>query len=293
MFDVISPSDPPADANKAVVMMFGWLGAQQKHVKKYADIYVKNLSYTVVYGTAPVTGAITRNKNKLVDAVSEAVQTTASIIKEMEKLGTSGDDNVTVPVIVHHFSNGGCYMAEQLSILIKEAQNGTLIDVHEDFVGDLKIIGHRLQQKGSCELADSAPVYMHISSAMRGIEAAVSSTPIRIVVKSVFWASIIFNRLISLIKREDIEPVEFWKNMINSKLCPRQAFIYSSADHVTDVVKLEELIEERKKIVDVSVLKFDDSGHVQHYRKYPKEYIEFVVQQVQKSLAKGGKDNLQ
>ena len=71
----------------------------------------------------------------------------------------------------------------------------------------------------------------------------------------------------------------FWNDMLESDLCPRQAFVYSTSDRLTDCEKLEDLIEERKKRgIDVTtVLKFEDSDHVMHMRKHPKEYQEKII----------------
>ena len=72
-------------------------------------------------------------------------------------------------------------------------------------------------------------------------------------------------------------PELYWNNMITSKLCTRQAFVYSSMDALTDSTKVDEFIEERKKRgVAVRVLKFDDSDHVLHLRKYPREYNDLI-----------------
>ena len=298
MFTVTAP-DPSSTTNtKAVVIIYGWLGAQPKHLQKYAEMYVKHLSCTVIHGTASVRGIMVRDKNELAAAVTESVHKAALIIREIElekadhdhdhdhesaeSTSNSNSATVRVPVIVHYLSNGGAYLAEQLEQMIQKAKTGGLVvsDGHSDIIHDLKLVADRLQQKG-CEIVDSAPAYMHAGSAMRAITIAVPFVPFRLLVKFLFWASGFLKGCASYITREESEPVMFWNNMIKSELCPRQAFIYSSADEVTDVAKLDDLIDLRKERgVKVSVLKFDDTEHVLHYKRYPKKYIEFVIQQV-------------
>lgn len=300
MFTVAAPD--PSSATKAVVLMYGWLGAQPKHLQKYADMYVTQLSCTVIHGTASVTGVMLRDKNELAAAVTESVHKAALIIREIEKAGEdqesaeSVSDNTTlsvrVPVIVHYFSNGGAYIAEQLENMIQDVKSGgslaesdTSNTAHSDNlnIDDLKLVANRLQQTG-CEIADSAPVYMHVGSAMHAITTAVPSLPLQLLVKTLFLASVTLKRCASYIAQKDSEPVMFWNNMIKSELCPRQAFIYSSADELTDAAKLDDLIILRKERgVKVSVLKFDDTNHVLHYKKYPKQYIDFVIQQIMNS----------
>lgn len=64
----------------------------------------------------------------------------------------------------------------------------------------------------------------------------------------------------------------FWQNVIESKLCQRQAFMYSTADVFTDSKKLDEFIEARQKRgIHVIVQKFDDSGHVLHLKEHTEE----------------------
>ena len=65
--------------------------------------------------------------------------------------------------------------------------------------------------------------------------------------------------------------------MIENDLCLRQAFIYSTKDHITDSEMIDRLIEKRKERgIDVMCLKFDDSDHVLHLRKHPKEYSQLL-----------------
>lgn len=309
MFTVTSPES--FSATKAVVIMYGWLGAQPKHLQKYADMYSnittdgdggEDYLCSVVHGTASARGIMIRDKSELTAAVIESVQKAARIVKELEKrpkgdehddeheeINNDNDNSTvttrTVPVVIHYLSNGGAYVAEQLEQMIQEAKHGRLKtanrNLEADVIEDLKLIANRLQTHG-CEIADSAPVYMHVESAMRAIDTAIPSAPSRWLIKCLFYANTYLRLLGAWISRTETEPEIFWNNMIRSELCPRQAFIYSSADTVTDVSKLDELIGLRKKRVDVevSVLKFDDSEHVLHYRKYPKEYIEFVKKQL-------------
>jgi hypothetical protein len=301
MFTVAAPD--PSSATKAVVIMYGWLGAQPKHLQKYADMYVTQMSCTVIHGTASVTGVMLRDKNEMAAAVTESVQKAALVIREIEKAGEDQEsadrvsDNTTssvrVPVIVHYFSNGGAYVAEQLENMIQKAKSGGSLaesdtssnSANSDnlIIDDLKLVANRLQQTG-CEIADSAPVYMHVGSAMNAITTAVPSLPRQLFVKTLFVSSVFLKRCASYIAREETEPVIFWNNMIKSELCPRQAFIYSSADELTDAAKLDDLIIMRKERgVKVTVLKFDDSNHVLHYRRHPKQYIDFVMQQIMNS----------
>jgi hypothetical protein len=54
--------------------------------------------------------------------------------------------------------------------------------------------------------------------------------------------------------------------------------IYSTADEITDLSKLEDLIALRQRISknDIFVKRSEDSMHVQHLRKHPEAYTGMV-----------------
>ena len=67
---------PPSDdkinindmyATKAVVIMYGWLGSVEKHLKKYAELYANHplQKCSVVYGTAGIATIIFRHDAEL------------------------------------------------------------------------------------------------------------------------------------------------------------------------------------------------------------------------------------
>ena len=288
-------------SRSAVVILYGWLGAQPQHLQKYADMYANMnmntntntytnnlLSCTVIHGTAPNSTILTRQSKELSAAATESVQKAATVIRKLEEKMNNTDK---IPVIIHYFSNGGAYIAEHLErnirMILTDENKATASDdeiiLNNDIIeDDYRLVADRLQQaRGSCEIADSAPAYMHMSSGLRAIEANKAPLPIQFVLKAMFLVNIFYGTVISFVTNQDLESVKFWENMEQSSmLCNRQAFIYSTKDVLTDPEKLEEFIDARRKRsnLEVSVLKFDDTEHVLHYRKHPKKYIDFLVQ---------------
>ena len=72
--------------------------------------------------------------------------------------------------------------------------------------------------------------------------------------------------------------MDYWNQLLNSDLCGHQAFIYSTSDTATDPSHLQEFIATQQQQPDakISVLKLQDSEHVQHFRPHPYLYTPFV-----------------
>ena len=155
--------------------------------------------------------------------------------------------------------------------MIKDAISGQIKDHHQD-AEDLKAISKRLKTKGF-EVLDSAPAYLYESTAYRVVDSSVPTLPLKLILKCLVYITILITKTASYVRKRERADNIFWKNMLESDLCQRQAFIYSTIDVMTDSEKLDEFIEARKKQgIDVTVLKFDDSNHVLHMKKHPKEY---------------------
>jgi len=290
MFKVTTPQSSPA---KAVVIMYGWLGAKPKQVQKYADLYVQR-GCIVVYGTASIQTIMLRRESYLTAAVKESIQEAAKAIRRLETAMSNNNDtthtstpsvtpsvtpssSLMVPVVLHYFSNGGAFLAEKLYQLISsnEQKKGFAAAEadNDNDNADLILVADRLATRGF-EVADSAPAFLHDNVYARALEQAIPNQPLLLVMsKSLLWFAF---KLSQMLGRESVQN-EFWKNMITSNLCERQAFIYSVADKLTDSKKIDELIETRKERgVEIISARFDDSDHVMHMRKYPKEYGELL-----------------
>jgi len=286
MFTVTTPQSSPANA---VVIMYGWLGAKPKQVQKYADLYVQR-GCIVVYGTASIQTIMLRHESTMTAAVKESIREAAKAIRRLETAMSNNNDtthtstpsvtpssSLMVPVVLHYFSNGGAFLAEKLYQLIssndqKKGFAAAGADNDNDNA-DLILVADRLAKRGF-EVADSAPTFLHDDVYASALEQAIPNQPLLLgMSKSLLWLSLKFNRMLG---RESVQN-EFWKNMITSNLCKRQAFIYSVADKLTDSKKIDELIETRKERgVEIISVRFDDSDHVLHMRKYPKEYGELL-----------------
>ena len=194
----------------------------------------------------------------------DAVTAVAKVLRENEK------DGKKIPVLIHSFSNAGSFLVERLEVLIQQAQEDLKCPCSEDLV----FVGQRLNG----EIFDSCPAYPDIKLGFTSTNGVVFGNAIimKVIVGLLFalagGISMLFNYILGL---PDVRWT-FWKNMREGRLCLRQAYIYSTADNITNVQKLEELIDNRKKFSNVIVQKFDDSKHVTHMMKHPQVYEKLV-----------------
>ncbi len=267
---------------EAVVILYGWLGCIPKNLKKYAELYTNHAQHkcAAIYGTVNTAAVIFRHKPSLTASVMDSVRKAASIVREVEAskkmAGDSAHVGEPIPVLLHYFSNGGSFLAIRLKELINDAIAGNIKEEQDS--EDLILLNERLKGRGH-EVLDSSPAFISEAISYRVLDASVPNLPLRILLKGLLFMSLKFHRLISYLPGRNAENLVFWNDVLESDLCPRQAFVYSTADRLTDSKKLDEYIDERKKRgIDVTaVLKFEDSDHVMHMRKYPKEYQEKIV----------------
>lgn len=307
-------SSPP----KAVVIMFGWLGSNLKHIRKYASLYFQR-DCTVVMSCplSPLPILFQLEGPMRVQALA-SVKEAARILRnavpvnnhEEEEIVENNNhqarpsvDTTAVPppspaVLVHYFSNGGALVVQALERLISDAKSSSseaaLLqdsssscknELRDEDIEDILLVSRCLATRGF-EIVDSAPVYMTIPSAHHAIDAAIPNWVVRFIVKSALLLSYLVQCSIKSLQGRIDPPQEFWNRMISSDLCSRQAFIYSSCDKVTDATKVEELIEKRRdRGVDITVTKLDKSHHVMHLRHYPKEYQDMVEKVLEKVMA--------
>jgi len=243
-----------AEKPKAIVLLFGWLGASIRHINKYSQIYNDWGCFTIT-GVADSIAIMTGNTKALNKFALEAAATAAKLMR------ASGATNI--PVIVHVFSNGGTFVLERLECLIASAEPGS----------DVAVVGHGIKLGG--QVFDSAPAYLHWRTGLKVVATAVPNLLIRWIIQLLFLAYIFWEAFLSMVLCRPDRPTQFWNHMKDSRVARRQVvYIYSTTDELTDPIKLQELIEYRaKKGFDIQPLKLTDTNHVQHLRSHPKKYV--------------------
>ena len=262
---------------QAIILLYGWIGATPKQLQKYAKIYSNHKEYkcVTICDIASTPTLIIRNGRNLTSLVINSVRKVVGIIRQIE----NERRGVEVPVILHYFSNGGAFVVEHLDQMVKEAKKMTCDDnlddtttttmkpckqtttISEHDANDLITVSERLQK--GFEVLDSTPSYLDIENTDRlykVLDVAIPPLPLRVIGKGLLFLTINFMKLWShIVQRERVDQL-FWNHMIESDLCPRQAFVYSTKDELTDSNKVDEFINLRKKRgIEVTVVKFEDS----------------------------------
>jgi hypothetical protein len=290
-FKMLDTLSTKSSSPKAVVIMFGWLGSNLKHVRKYASLYVQRDCTVIMscpFSPLPILFQLEGPmRHQALASVKEAARVLRNAVPNCDVVIAENNDQ-SPAVLVHYFSNGGAFVAQALERLISDAKSESSSfskKLRADDVQDILLVSKCLATRGF-EVVDSAPAYITIPSAQHAIDAAIPNVLIRFLIKSALLLSYLIHGFIVSLQGRIDPPQEFWNRMISSELCSRQAFIYSSCDKVTDAAKVEELIEKRRaRGVDITVTKFDQSQHVMHLRHYPNEYQEIVEKVLEQVMA--------
>jgi Eukaryotic protein of unknown function (DUF829) len=315
---LVDPSTGHPRPAQAVIIVMGWWGAQPAQLDKYVHLYQEILpAAAVVAGTANPTSILWKDDAKLAQFAKQGLEATAATLVEC--------DNKHLPIMVHVFSNGGGYVWHQMMhILDHHDQGETLEEVNHPFprgptYGSTDDAPRRSQdyressrnssfssadtertpphanttiaiirQNIQCQIYDSSPAYFTFESSVAALEGSgmIPHKFVRGLFKCwflmVYWVESLWDRL----RRRPHRLLQYWNDLLGSDLDIPQGFIYSQEDRMVDADHLQDFIQERQRSVPVSVLKFEDSPHVQHYRYHPEEYKLFVSDFLHQNLLK-------
>lgn len=271
--DIVQVKNP-----RAVVILLGWWGAERRQVDKYGKIYQDAHCSTIV-GVADKYALLWKDDKKLSRLARECTLETARILQPLLR---NNEQETEIPVIFHVFSNGGCFVLEHVErLLLQETADKNTSPVDDD----LQLVRHCLRG----QTFDSSPAFVSRETSIAALEGAFSNPLVFQFLKAAVHLQYMFQFLRNKIFQQTPWPETFWNHFVTSDLGSsssgssiRQAYIYSSSDHVTDSNKLEELIQARQRSHPVSVLRFSDSDHVQHLLRHRDEYSQFVKEFVQK-----------
>jgi len=257
------------DKSQTVVVLLGWLGSRQKHLKRYADWYTSR-GFHVVTFTLPMSDIVSYNlggkAEKNVEMLSEHL---ADWVRE-----ESGKK-----IIFHTFSNTGwlCYgvILENL-----QQQDPSAVDRIKACVVDSAPVAAPDPQVWA--LGFSAALMKKRSVTTKGLGSDDSRSDVLVVESNKepkLGEAVLLSALESFfdvvlnypkINRRLSDVME----LLSSKQpkCP-QLYIYSSADRVIPAKSVEAFIEgQRKAGHEVRACDFVSSPHVDHYRSNPGLY---------------------
>lgn len=267
--DVVLPNSKP----HAVVLIFGWFGSQLRHVNKYSELYHARSCATVT-GVAD-SCAIIKGEKQVLDAFAlEAARKAIKILKEIDQ---------DLPVITHVFSNGGTIPLSRLETLIHKANRARSKGIMTAMDSDLILLGNAMRKGG--QIFDSSPCFPDYVTAIRGIGSGIQNSITRFIAQGAFVLMILIQTPLIWLSGEPSFTDQLWHHVMHRPIAPRQAYVYSTKDRITNCDKLEALIAFRQHtagVENILVKRFTDSKHVLHLRQHPEEYVAFVNEMIRR-----------
>lgn len=245
-FSVDVPEGANVTEDVPLVLAFGWINALDKHVKKYTDVVNASCKCVTVRSTIPTRDGFAPSAGPRVRYVREALRFTETVIRDVYR------GKAPKKRYLYVFSNGGCWVVSTLCGFSKEEI--------------MKFDG---------VVFDSCPAFMSMKSGGDALT-AVMRQPFATVVRLAFYVSVCLLQLYHVVtfSYEEMLTRKFWKTMMTMENFPKELYIYSMDDKLTDSAKLEELIEFRKgNGANIELLRFDSSPHCAHLRSHPDEYV--------------------
>lgn len=241
----------PSERKEPVVVLLGWYACQDRHLSKYSKIYEGIGCITIRFIPRP-------------DLILYQPENMRSIASKLLEVVT--DFNLEEhPIIIHMFSNGGCYMYRHICELMS------------------KTSGKTLQIRGC--IFDSGPAVNTPLNVFRAIATTTRGNLIYrwirgLVLMFVIIFAAVMEFLLSFVwsERRRIASHAMWTCLSKDpQRCP-QLFLYSRADKICNYKSIKSFAEERRKCgVPVVEVCWEDSPHVKHFMIHRLEYIDRVV----------------
>ncbi|CAK8574248.1 unnamed protein product [Lathyrus sativus] len=272
--------------SKTVVVLLGWLGAKQKHLKKYAEWYTSK-GYHVITFTFPMAevmsyhpgGKAEQNVHMLVDHLADWLE------EENEK-----------NLVFHTFSNTG-WLTYGVILEWFQKQDPSLMEKIRGCIVDSAPVANpdpqvwasgfsaaflkknSIATKGRVSTDESGIKVSISSNEDLGLKPAPTEAALLLILKKLFEVVLhlpAVNRRLSDVL-----------SMLSTKQpgCP-QLYMYSSADRVIPADSVESFVDaQRKAGHDVRACNFVSSPHVDHFRNDPKLYTSQLNQFLEECVA--------
>ncbi|KAF8054006.1 hypothetical protein N665_1356s0010 [Sinapis alba] len=269
--DLSGSSSCALEKNRTAVVLLGWLGSKQKHLKKYADWYTLR-GYHVITFTLPM------NEIMSYQVGGKAEKNVESLVNHLADW--LDEEQQQKNLVFHTFSNTGwlTYGAilekfqKQDSSLMGRVK-GCIVDSAPVAAADPTVwasgFSAAFLKKNSVATRGSA--ISSFESNMGGInfsepKPAATETALLLVLEKFF--AVILN--LPKVNRRLADVVDTLSS--SQPKCP-QLYIYSSADRVIPAGQVESfIVEQRKAGHEVHACNFISSPHVDHFRSNPELY---------------------
>ncbi|KAJ3212232.1 hypothetical protein HDU67_003952 [Dinochytrium kinnereticum] len=243
-FFIFGPKQPLVKSTTLkpqVIMIFGWVNGQMKYVSKYAEYY-QDRGHTVLLSLSTSRDFFLPEKTHLDNDV-----------RLLDEFGVlQGGKSAAV---VHAFSNGGTVKLHNLTKNLHAAQQ--------------MLITKAIILDSTPGTFDKKTAIIGLTDGLTGISRRLAEAGLRI--------TYFFDDVKTWILGKRDTPVErAARNVVSSRSGPLKGprlYIYSKADAFIDFRDVEEYQNTTRRGGDVvHALRFEDSDHVKHAVKYPRQY---------------------
>lgn len=232
------PEDAP------VVVLMGWLGCEDRYLKKYSDV-VKGMGYSIVRTICPTSVCMSYS----------SAPTAAYAEDVLDFLVSSGLDTRR-EVVFYIFSNCGAFVWEPIATLLSKDRYSLLAGHHRGTI------------------FDSGPAYLSATTAANALTTPVKNKFVKLLLWCVTVVYMSVCGFVDAIFRGADRPKQFWANMVKDPTRVPQLYLYCCNDKLASSRKLDELVElRRKRGVQVFAKRWDVSHHCGHLRQHKDDYI--------------------
>ncbi len=248
---------------KLIVVLFGWLTCQDKHLYKYAEMYHQSIGVEVVLRHTVPTGKVLRRKQRGVVRAAEEMMALVPVYFPNAK------------VVVQYFSNGGCFVHRRLLHLL----NGHYDRHPHHFYDGKGPKGTYTFPQLAATIFDSCPAHADASTGAKAVSAALRGPLARILVYTTVRFGLEVYGLAQFwrFERKYVADMSRHDHLLIPSL-----YIYSDDDVITDAALVENVVASRKAFFTAQGLPADamietwkvpePSSHVCHYARHPAAY---------------------
>ncbi|KAG6517828.1 transmembrane protein 53-like [Zingiber officinale] len=269
-YDIHGTDSNSKAKSQTVVVLLGWLGARQKHLKRYAEWYTSR-GYHVVTFTFPMADVVSY---KVGGKVERDVESLA------EHLVDWASEEKGKNLVFHTFSNTGWLTYGVLLEKFREQDSsaigkikGCIVDSAPVAAPDPQVwasgFSAALLKKQSVATKGNARPGLNVvdsENLYAGPKPAVTESALLVVLEKFF--KVVLN--LPTINRRLSDVLELLTS--EQPKCP-QLYIYSSADQVIPAKSVESFIERQRRAGhEVRACDFLSSPHVDHFRNHPALY---------------------
>lgn len=275
--DVTGSSDCSSAKSRTVVVLLGWLGAKQKHLKRYAEWYTSRGFHAITF-TFPMAEILSYQVGgKAEGHIDLLVNHLADWLEEEHRKNLvfhtfSNTGWLTYGAILEKFQKQDCSLMSRIRGCIVDSAPAAAPDpqVWASGFSAAFLKKHSVATKGVTSSSESGLQVL----AESGVEPkpAVTEAALLLVLEKFF--EVVLNLPTVNRRLSDVLGVLSTRQ----PSCP-QLYIYSSADRVIPAGSVESFIEEQRRAGhEVRACNFVSTPHVDHFRNDPKLYTSQLTQ---------------